>query len=143
VPGLRGEDGAFVPSEAVTQSHRLTIAATVEALRQGSIIAAKGIGGYLLLCDASNRTALGTLRQRKHRPSKPFALLYPSLEVLAKDAELSEAAVQELTSPVAPIVLLPLVETPASGVAFDLVAPGLDRVGAMLPLFAVAAAFGG
>lgn len=104
-----------------------------EALRQGSIVAVKGIGGYLLLCDASNRSALETLRQRKHRPSKPFALLYPSLEVLAKDAELSEAAVQELTSPVAPIVLLPLVETPASGVAFDLVAPGLDRVGAMLP----------
>lgn len=106
---------------------------TVEALRQGSIIAAKGIGGYLLLCDASNRSALDTLRQRKHRPNKPFALLYPSLEVLAKDAELSEAAAQELTSPVAPIVLLPLVETPASGAAFDLVAPGLDKVGAMLP----------
>jgi len=106
---------------------------TVEALRQGSIIAAKGIGGYLLLCDASNRSALETLRQRKHRPSKPFALLYPSLAILEKDAELSEAAVQELTSPVAPIVLLPLVETPASGVAFDLVAPSLDKVGAMLP----------
>lgn len=106
---------------------------TIEALRHGKIVAVKGIGGYLLLCDASNRTALEVLRQRKHRPSKPFALLYPSLEVLGKDTELSEAAVQELTSPVAPIVLLPLVEMPASGVAFDLVAPGLDRAGAMLP----------
>jgi hydrogenase maturation protein HypF len=106
---------------------------TVEALKQGSIIAAKGIGGYLLLCDASNRSAVEILRQRKHRPTKPFALLYPSLEVLVKDAELSEATVQELTSPVAPIVLLPLVETPASGDVFDLVAPGLDKVGAMLP----------
>ncbi len=118
-------------SQAVTSSRRLTD--TVEALRQGSIVAAKGIGGYLLLCDASNRTALKALRQRKHRPSKPFALLYPSLEVLAKDAELTEAAMQELTSPVAPIVLLPLGEKPASGVAFDLVAPDLDKVGAMLP----------
>lgn len=124
---------ATLSSEKVTSSHLLTMAAISEALRQGSIVAAKGIGGYLLLCDASNHSALETLRQRKHRPSKPFALLYPSLEVLAKDAELSEAAVQELTSPVAPIVLLPLVETPASGVAFDLVAPGLDKVGAMLP----------
>ncbi|MBK8566088.1 MAG: carbamoyltransferase HypF [Saprospiraceae bacterium] len=110
-----------------------TLNRTVEALRQGNIVAAKGIGGYLLLCDASNRSALETLRQRKHRPSKPFALLYPSLEVLAKNAELSEAAMQELTSPVAPIVLLPLVETPVSIVAFDLVAPSLDKVGAMLP----------
>ncbi len=106
---------------------------TVEALKQGSVVAAKGIGGYLLLCDASNQSAVETLRQRKHRPTKPFALLYPSLEVLAKDAELSEAAKQELTSPVAPIVLLPLVETPASSVAFDGVAPGLDKVGGMLP----------
>ncbi len=120
-----------IPSS--TNSSGKALAQTVEALRQGSIVAAKGIGGYLLLCDASNRSAVETLRQRKHRPTKPFALLYPSLEILEKDAALGEAAVQELTSPVAPIVLLPLVEMPASGVAFDLVAPGLDRVGAMLP----------
>ncbi|MCC6725647.1 MAG: carbamoyltransferase HypF [Saprospiraceae bacterium] len=127
---------AFYPSQQVSSvggDNETALQSTVEALRQGHIVAAKGIGGYLLLCDASNQIAVETLRQRKHRPTKPFALLYPSLEVLAKDAELSEAAKQELTSPVAPIVLLPLLEKPASGVIFDLVAPGLDKVGVMLP----------
>ena len=47
-----------------------------EFLTQGKILAVKGIGGYLLLCDATNEKAISTLRSRKHRPSKPFALLF-------------------------------------------------------------------
>ncbi|MDZ7647821.1 MAG: Sua5/YciO/YrdC/YwlC family protein [Cytophagales bacterium] len=45
----------------------------------------KGIGGYLLMADATNESAIKKLRERKHRPSKPFALMYPDLEMLERD----------------------------------------------------------
>lgn len=102
-------------------------------LAQGEIVAVKGQGGYLFLVDARNSQALQTLRQRKHRPRKPFALLYPTLELLARDVVLSPAASTWLTGPVAPIVLLPLQAAPQSNLAWELIAPGLDQIGAFLP----------
>lgn len=82
--------------------------ACVQAIAAGKIVAVKGIGGFLLMADATNAQAIQTLRQRKQRPSKPFALLYPDLELLAKDVVLSAPAIEVLQSPVAPIVLAPL-----------------------------------
>ena len=55
------------------------------ALKEGKIAAVKGIGGYLLLCDATNAKAIETLRERKHRPAKPFALLYKDIDMALKD----------------------------------------------------------
>ncbi|MEZ4941981.1 MAG: carbamoyltransferase HypF [Saprospiraceae bacterium] len=102
-------------------------------LLSGKILAAKGIGGYLLLCDATNAPALETLRNRKHRPAKPFALLYANADQLEGDAWLHPDEKKLLHSPQAPIVLLPLREKPASGLCTALVAPGLTQIGAMLP----------
>ena len=51
-----------------------------DKLRQGKIVAIKGIGGYLLLADATNANTIKTLRERKHRPFKPFALISPHLK---------------------------------------------------------------
>lgn len=105
----------------------------ITAWQQGAIVAIKGIGGYLLTCDATQPEAVSTLRNRKQRPGKPFAMMYPDLNTLQGDTEISEAALRYLQSPAAPIVLLDVKESPLTG--FDLagVAPGLHTIGAMLP----------
>lgn len=104
----------------------------IEAWQKGAIIAIKGIGGFLLTCDAGNAATVATLRARKHRPSKPFALMYPDLDTLWGDALVPETARQHLQSPAAPIVLLEQLEQPRSGLATG-IAPGLHKIGAMLP----------
>lgn len=83
-----------------------TIEDAAEALRQGEIVALKGIGGFQLLVDARNRDAVARLRERKHREEKPFAVMMPSLEVARSYCETSAAEVQLLESQAAPIVLL-------------------------------------
>ncbi len=104
-----------------------------EALREGQIVAVKGIGGYLLLTDATNEKAILDLRARKHRPTKPFALLYPDLSTLQGDVHLSEIEIRHLQSTQAPIVLLALRENPSSGICWQAIAPKLHQIGAMLP----------
>ena len=105
----------------------------VRTLQAGQIAAVKGIGGYLLLCDAANAPAIALLRKRKVRPNKPFALLYPNLGILREDATVSEQAAKWLLSPEAPIVLLPARENGPLHIAMEAIAPGLQQIGAMLP----------
>ncbi len=104
-----------------------------DLLLDGRILAVKGIGGYLLVADATNRSAIQTLRDRKHRPSKPFALLYPDIETLAGDVILSPHDKGAFLSIESPILLLTLLEKPASGIQTDLIAPQLSQIGAMRP----------
>jgi hydrogenase maturation protein HypF len=73
--------------------------------REG-IFALKGIGGYQLLCDATNPEAVRLLRARKHREQKPFAVLFPGLAAVRLAAHVSPQEEALLTSPAAPIVLL-------------------------------------
>lgn len=100
---------------------------------EGKIIALKGIGGYLLLCDATNIEAISLLRKRKHRPAKPFAVLYPSIGIIQQQFELIDEEKIMLQSEEAPIVLLYPKKGSSGGILIDDVAPGLNRVGAMLP----------
>ena len=116
-----------------SENNETTLQAAIVALNAGKIVAVKGIGGFLLLADATNATTINLLRQRKQRPSKPFALLYPDLECLASDVIVSPQAAAALQSPVAPIVLVPVQSQPKSGVQLAGVAPGLRRLGVMLP----------
>lgn len=95
----------------------------------GEIIAIKGIGGYLLTCDARSEQAVKTLRERKQRPFKPLAVMYPSLEHL-KGFSLSDPQQKALTSSEAPIVLLPM---PVPSELAPSVAPELRELGVMLP----------
>lgn len=104
-----------------------------EFLNKGEIVAVKGIGGFLLLCDATNPLTVSNLRKRKYRPSKPFALLYPSEEVLEGDVNWSSKEREAYCSVVAPVVLMHHKLKPASGLVVDQVAPGLDRIGVMRP----------
>lgn len=114
---------------ATAEGHE-AVAAAVDALRQGRILALKGIGGFQLLADAGNADAVGRLRRRKHREEKPFALMAPSVELVRRFAEVSEAEEQLLRSPAAPIVLLrPLA---GNGLAPN-VAQSSPYLGFMLP----------
>lgn len=99
----------------------------------GNIIAVKGIGGYLLLCDATNESAVQQLRSRKHRPARPFALLYASIENASKDVHISEYEEADLKDKAAPIVLCRLKEVQQNEICTYGIAPGLDKIGIMLP----------
>jgi hydrogenase maturation protein HypF len=103
------------------------IALAAALLRQGGVLAVKGLGGFHLACDARNAVAVTRLRQRKHRPAKPFALM-GTLAMLEQVAKLTDADRALLASPAAPIVLVP-----GLGVLPEGVAPGLVHLGVMLP----------
>ncbi|MCG8328498.1 MAG: carbamoyltransferase HypF [Chitinophagales bacterium] len=105
----------------------------IEAWHEGAIVAIKGIGGYLLTCDATNEAAITRLRKRKQRPDKPLALMFPNLESIQRVAQIREEEVNVLNSSVSPIVLLDLKESISIPVAIDAIAPGLKQIGVMLP----------
>jgi len=106
------------------------------ALKEGKIAAVKGIGGYLLICDATNTKTIKTLRQRKHRPAKPFALLYTDIDMVQKDVKLSGDELIALQEKVSPIVLCRIKDN-QNNIALGEIAPGLNRVGIMLPYTAL------
>jgi len=100
------------------------------AIRSGKIVAVKGIGGYLLMCDAYDDQAVVELRKRKHRPDKPFAVMYPTIDNVVEHYLLSQVEKEALLSPEAPIVLL---NAKVSHSLSNKIAPNLDTVGVMLP----------
>ncbi len=103
--------------------------ATAEAIRQGKILAVKGIGGFHLMVDARDEEAVARLRTRKHRDEKPLALMYPSLERIKAGCEVSDLEENLLTSAEAPIVLL---RRMGGDVAAN-IAPHNPYLGVMLP----------
>lgn len=114
---------------------RETIAAAQALLRAGGILAVKGVGGFHLACDATSESAVATLRARKRRPSKPLAVMVPSVADCTRFARVSGTERGLLESPERPVVLLgrrgdgePLAAA---------VAPGVGEVGVMLPGFAL------
>ncbi len=125
----RGEDGR-------RRDEPIRLAA--EAIRQGKVIAVKGLGGFHLMVDARNPGAVARLREHKNRPDKPLALMYPSLELVRKDCEVSELEAELLRLHHAPIVLLKRRQQyrksfrPGSSIA-DTVAPGSPHLGILLP----------
>jgi hydrogenase maturation protein HypF len=106
------------------------IAAAVDALRGGAVVAIKGIGGYHLACRADDEAAVGVLRARKHREDKPFALMVGSLGEAERLVGLADAERELLSSPQRPIVLAPRRRDAA--VAHS-VAPCAVELGVMLP----------
>jgi hydrogenase maturation protein HypF len=106
-----------------------------QMLSEGRILAVRGIGGFLLAADAFDRDTLGRLRDRKHRPHKPFAVMAPDLDTIRRYCEVSQEAAALLQSPEAPIVIL---EVRADGVGrddlpMDLISPDTRTLGVMLP----------
>jgi hydrogenase maturation protein HypF len=107
------------------------ITASAELLRAGKILAVRGLGGFQLACDASNTKAVKLLRKRKRRPSKPFAVMFPSVEEIEKHCLVSKKEKELLRSPEAPIVLVKWKQD-ESNIA-SAVADKLNYLGAMLP----------
>jgi hydrogenase maturation protein HypF len=100
---------------------------TARILRDGSIVAIKGVGGYHLACDARSSPAVAALRTRKYRKSRPFAVMAKDLAVARSLAHIDATAEALITSPARPIVLMP------SRVSFDCVSPNRRELGVMLP----------
>ncbi|MFH1018744.1 MAG: carbamoyltransferase HypF [Pseudomonadota bacterium] len=94
------EDGSVV-----SLRHEALVGAA-RAIREGKIVAVKGLGGFQLAVDARNSQAVARLRQRKLREEKPFALMLPSIESVREACEVSALEERLLQSPEAPIVLL-------------------------------------
>lgn len=108
----------------------------VTAIESGCIVGLKGVGGFQLLADATNPTAVARLRQRKGRPTKPFALMCRSLDEVRAICHLSAPEASLLASPAAPIVLLESRDADNDNRTENwrqVVAPGQSRLGVMLP----------
>jgi len=106
------------------------IATTSQLLRRGDIIAIKGLGGFLLACDATNKAVVETLRERKRRWFKPFAIMVTNMAEVKKHCCVSPEEEKLLTSAQSPIVLMRWKD--GSPVSRE-VAPNLAYLGIMLP----------
>jgi hydrogenase maturation protein HypF len=106
------------------------IAAASRFLKDGKILAIKGLGGFLLACDATSEKAVMLLRRRKRRPFKPLAIMVADMEEARRHCYISEAEEKLLTSAQSPIVLMRW--KPESTVC-PAVAPNLKYLGVMLP----------
>jgi hydrogenase maturation protein HypF len=107
------------------------IVSAAELLQTGKIIAVKGLGGFHLVCDAQNASAVARLRSGKHRDEKPFAVMVLNKISAHRYAEFSvhEGSLLEVSE--RPIVLLP--QTPTCTEELPGIAPGLNTIGLMLP----------
>ncbi len=114
-------DQSEISGDAITTAARL--------LREGHILAIKGLGGFHLACDATLETAIIALRRRKRRVAKPLAVVMRDLAMVERYCEVTDIEAACLMSPQAPIVLLPKNETPLP----EALAPGLKTLGVMLP----------
>ncbi|MGA8867721.1 MAG: carbamoyltransferase HypF [Candidatus Sulfotelmatobacter sp.] len=110
-----------------TVGNQESIRRAAQILREGRIVAVKGLGGYHLACDARNSAAVAALRERKYRKEKPFAVLAQNIDVVRALVDLSAEAESLLTSVARPIVLAP------ARVELIGIAPENNELGVMLP----------
>ncbi len=103
---------------------------TIQAVKHGKIIAVKGIGGFHLIANARDEKAVRDLRKRKHREEKPLALMYPNIDSVYCDCEVSDFEKRLLLSPESPIVLL---KRKNNINLAESVSPGNPYIGVMLP----------
>ncbi len=113
--------GQKIPGDPIEEAQRL--------IAGGSIVAVKGLGGYHLACLAADPGVVELLRKRKQRPSKPFALMFRTIEIMEEYCLIDETERRLLLSPESPIVLLR-----RSGKKLpEAIAPGNGYIGAFLP----------
>ena len=125
----------FVDNDQMIEGNEPALTQTLAALNTGKILAVKGIGGYHLMCDAANEQAVQRLRDRKPRPNKPLAVMFPpsgkdGLDSIREVANLSETEAKLLCDPARPIVLVTKKQNTALARA---IAPQLNQVGVFLP----------
>jgi len=125
----------FVRRARVLASGDGALAATVRCLREGGIVAVKGVGGYHLMCDPANDAAVRLLRERKHRPHKPLAIMFPQagadgLAALREHVNLTREEADACADPARPVVLA---RRRADCRLSAALAPGLAELGVFLP----------
>ena len=113
----------------VLEKNQEAIQALATLIKKGHIVAMKGMGGFHLICDATNEKTIKQLRDKKRRPSKPFAVMMQSFEMVKKHCEVSEYERKRVVSSDRPIVLLKRKQ----GTLSSLIAPFIDRLGVFLP----------
>ncbi|MCE5240748.1 carbamoyltransferase HypF [bacterium] len=123
-------EGPAISRPAVVATHDAALRLAAQALREGRILALKGLGGFHLLVDARDEAAVRRLRERKRREEKPLALMMPSLEHARQACEIGAEEERLLLSPQCPILLLR--RRPGADIA-PAVAPGNPCLGVMLP----------
>jgi len=106
------------------------LSAANKLLKDGSIVAIKGLGGFLLACDATNARTVELLRERKQRPHKPLAIMLATIKDVKEHCQVSRIEEELLTSPQCPIVLL---RWKAESSISSAVASNLGYLGVMLP----------
>ncbi len=117
---------------AIVAMHHSAVETAAKSIQNGDIIAVKGLGGYLLMCDAGSDDVVKKLRIRKHREEKPFAVMFPSFDHVEKVCTVSETEKRLVCSPQAPIVLLKTLPYHSSGISSH-VAPNNQHLAVMLP----------
>lgn len=122
----------YLIEDSASKNDEEVLKMCTQAIKNGKIIAVKGIGGFSLICDGRNDESILRLRQRKNRSKKPFALMVKDVSMALKIADLNFTELRSLKSCVAPIVLankLSYSKVPIS----DYVAPNIDTIGLILP----------
>jgi hydrogenase maturation protein HypF len=120
----------FEAAAGAVQGTDAAITAAQLALADGDVVAVKGLGGYHLACDARSDAAVATLRRRKSRADKPFAVMVGDLDAAQRLAEIDDGEAALLTCPQRPIVL---VRRRDDAGLTPLVAPGNPLIGVLLP----------
>ncbi len=121
---------AWAPDGRRIADDEEALVAAATRIRDGGIVALLGVGGVHLACDATDETAVAALRARKRRERRPLAVMVPDLPAAEKLAILDPTERALLTAAARPIVLARLRD---DAVLAPSVAPGLDRIGLMLP----------
>ena len=129
-PSPNSQLGLGLQARATGSGSAEILSRVADILRDGGIVAWKGLGGYQLACDARQPAAVEELRHRKHRSEKPFAIMVANEEVAASLCFISAEERAALTSRERPIVLLR--RRPAVNLA-EAVSPGNPATGVMLP----------
>ena len=124
-----GPQLSLLDNNAVVVEADDDVETTCELIKQGYIVAIKGIGGFHLACDAMNVETVKTLRKRKRRYHKPFALMVRDIDVIKQYANVNEIEEHLLKDKTAPVLVLTAKENSLP----DDIAPGQNTLGFMLP----------
>ncbi len=126
-----GPSLSLLDSEGKQIAEGREIKKTIELLKEGKIVAVKGLGGVHLACDAKNNEAVTALRKRKNRDGKPFALMAKDIETVLKYCFVSDKESEILRKENRPIVLL--TRRSVIDLAANVISPDNDKLGIMLP----------
>ena len=108
---------------------------TVKYIKEGSILAIKGLGGFHIVCDATNSKTIEKLREYKYRPTKPFAIMCKDIHQVKQIVNISTRDEELISSKEAPIVVCEKLDK--DDIVSSLIAPNIDRIGCFLPYTAL------